>query len=56
MTDYPKSEFPDLRLHNQEVWLIGERRTTGEQKYYLSNLPADASLKRLAAAIKDCAT
>jgi SRSO17 transposase len=36
----------------QEVWLIGERRTTGEQKYYLSNLPADASLKRLAAAIK----
>jgi SRSO17 transposase len=52
MTDYPKSEFPDLRLHNQEVWLIGERRTTGEQKYYLSNLPADASLKRLAAAIK----
>ena len=36
----------------QEVWLIGERRTTGEQKYYLSNLPADTTLKALAAAIK----
>ena len=36
----------------QEVWLVGERRTTGEQKYYLSNLPADATLKPLAAAIK----
>jgi SRSO17 transposase len=36
----------------QEVWLVGERRTTGEQKYYLSNLPADATLKMLAAAIK----
>src|SRR6201747_2453378 len=36
----------------QEVWLVGERRTTGEQKYYLSNLPAHATLKMLAAAIK----
>lgn len=36
----------------QEVWLVGERRTTGEQKYYLSNMPADATLKMLAAAIK----
>jgi SRSO17 transposase len=36
----------------QEVWLVGERRTTGEQKYYLSNLPADATLKMIAAAIK----
>lgn len=36
----------------QDVWLIGERRTTGEQKYYLSNLPADTTLKALAAAIK----
>jgi len=35
-----------------EVWLVGERRKTGEQKYYLSNLPADAALKTLAAAIK----
>jgi len=36
----------------QDVWLIGERRTTGEQKYYLSNLPADTTLQALAAAIK----
>ena len=35
-----------------EVWLVGERRTTGEQKYYLSNLPAETTLKTLAAAIK----
>jgi SRSO17 transposase len=36
----------------QDVWLIGERRKTGEQKYYLSNLPADTKLRALAAAIK----
>jgi SRSO17 transposase len=36
----------------QEVWLVGEKRKTGEQKYYLSNLPADTTLKALAAAIK----
>lgn len=36
----------------EEVWLVGERRESGEQKYYLSNLPADADLKTLASAIK----
>jgi SRSO17 transposase len=36
----------------EEVWLVGERRESGEQKYYLSNLPADADLKMLASAIK----
>ena len=35
-----------------EVWLVGERRSTGEQKYYVSNLPIDTTLKALAAAIK----
>jgi SRSO17 transposase len=35
-----------------EVWLVGERRTSGEQKYYLSNLPTDTPLKTLAGAIK----
>ncbi len=30
----------------------GQRRSTGEQKYYVSNLAADASLKMLAATIK----
>ena len=39
-------------LPGEEVWLVGERRSSGEQKYYLSNLPADVSLKRLASAIK----
>ena len=36
----------------QDVWFVDEKRTTGEQKYDLSNLPADATLKTLAAAIK----
>jgi SRSO17 transposase len=39
-------------MPGDEVWLAGERRSTGEQKYYVSNLPADASLKTLAATIK----
>jgi len=46
-------------LHNRvqcmpgdEVWLVGERRSTGEQKYYVSNLPADATIKMLVATIK----
>jgi len=32
-------------LPGDEVWLVGERRSTGEQKYYVSNLPVDATLK-----------
>ncbi len=39
-------------MPGDEVWLVGERRSTGEQKYYASNLPAETSLKQLAAAIK----
>jgi SRSO17 transposase len=39
-------------MPGDEVWLVGERRSTGEQKYYVSNLPAHATLKALAAAIK----
>ena len=39
-------------MPGDEVWLVGERRSTGEQKYYVSNLPADARLKMLAATIK----
>ncbi len=31
---------------------MGENRSTSERKYYLSNMPADASIKRLAGAIK----
>lgn len=48
------------RIHNKgqqhmpgdTAWLVGELRSTGEQKFYLSNLPSDANLKTLAAAIK----
>lgn len=39
-------------MPGDEVWLVGERRSTGEQKYYASNLPADATIKTLASAIK----
>jgi hypothetical protein len=39
-------------LNAVEGWLVGERRSTGEQKYYVSNLPADATVKTLAATIK----
>ena len=37
---------------DEEVWLVGEHRASGERKYYLSNLPPKASLRRLASAIK----
>ncbi len=40
------------RMPGDEVWLVGERRSTGEQKYYVSNLSTDATLKMLAATIK----
>jgi len=39
-------------MPGQEAWLIGEHRASGERKYYLSNLPATADLKTLAATIK----
>jgi SRSO17 transposase len=39
-------------LPGEEVWLVGEHRATGERKYYLSNLPLEASLETLAALIK----
>ena len=54
------ADGPPQRIHDkgmqhmpgEEAWLVGERRASGERKYYLSNLPADANLKTLAAAIK----
>ena len=39
-------------LPGEEVWLVGEWRSNGERKYYLSNLPPRTSLRALAAAIK----
>lgn len=35
-------------MPGDEAWLIGEHRTSGERKYYLSNLPANISLHTLA--------
>jgi SRSO17 transposase len=55
VADGHKHRMLDNRMQcmpGDEVWLVGERRSTGEQKYYVSNLPADTSLKRLAATIK----
>jgi SRSO17 transposase len=43
---------PAQHLPGEEAWVVGERRTSGETKYSLSNLPADTSLKMLAATIK----
>ena len=39
-------------LPGDEVWLVGEHRSSGERKYYLSNLPPDTPLKQLASLIK----
>ena len=39
-------------LPSEEVWLVGERRASGETKYYLANLPAETPLQELAATIK----
>jgi len=36
----------------EELWLVGEHRTSGERKYYLASLPAGADLKTLASVIK----
>lgn len=38
-------------MPGEEAWLVGEWRSNDERKYYLSNLPADTTLKALAAAI-----
>jgi hypothetical protein len=39
-------------MPGDEVWLVGERRSTGEQQYCVSDLPADASLGTFAARSK----
>src|ERR1700716_1193796 len=55
VADGHKHRMLDNRMQcmpGDEVWLVGERRSTGEQKYYVSNLPADATIKTLAATIK----
>ena len=55
IADGPKHRVFDKgveRMPGDEVWILGERRSSGEQKYYISNLPADVSLKTLAATVK----
>jgi SRSO17 transposase len=39
-------------MPGEEAWLVGEHRSSGERKYYLSNLPADTPIKDVAGAIK----
>src|SRR5690606_8472476 len=39
-------------MPGEEAWLVGEHRSSGERKYYLSNLPADTPVKGIAGAIK----
>jgi hypothetical protein len=39
-------------MPGDEAGLIGERRASGERKYYVSNLPADTPIKTLASTIK----
>jgi SRSO17 transposase len=54
------ADGPEVRLQGRtgqhlpgdEVWLVGEHRLSGEYKYYLSNLPPDTTLTRLASTIK----
>lgn len=39
-------------MPGEEAWLVGERRSNGECKYYLSNLPIETAIRELAGAIK----
>jgi SRSO17 transposase len=55
VADGPPQRIRDMdaqHLPGEEVWVIGEHRSNGERKYYLSNLLVDTSLKQLAGAIK----
>ena len=55
VADGPPQRIGDKGIQHmpgQEVRLVGERRASGEQKYYLASLSADAGLKTLAVAIK----
>ena len=55
VADGPTQRIHDMgaqHLPGEAVWVVGEHRSTGERKYYLSNLPADTPLKQIAGAIK----
>ena len=55
VADGPTQRIRDMggqHMPGDEAWLIGERRSSGERKYYLSNLPIDKPIKALASTIK----
>lgn len=55
IADGPPQRIRDMgaqHMPGEEAWLVGERRSSGERKYYLSNLPVGTPLRALAAAIK----
>ena len=55
VADGPPQRIRDMggqHMPGDEAWLIGERRSSGEHKYYLSNLPVDTTIKVLASTIK----
>jgi SRSO17 transposase len=55
VADGPPQRIRDMgaqHMPGEEVWLIGERRSNGERKYHLSNLPPQTPLRTLAATIK----
>lgn len=55
IADGPTQRIGDMgnqHMPGEEAWLVGERRAGGERKFYLANLPADTSMRALAAAIK----
>jgi SRSO17 transposase len=51
VADGPQSQTGH-RLPGEELWLVGERRSSGERKYYLASHPAGTPLQTLAATIK----
>lgn len=55
IADGPPQRIKDKgqqHLPGEEVWLIGEHRSSGEKKYYLANLSVGTNLRQLAAAVK----
>ena len=51
VADGPIARRP-LHQQEEEVWLVGEWRSSGERKFYLTNIPCGHSLKTLTATLK----
>ena len=55
VADGPPQRIGDMgaqHMPGEGAWLVGERRASGERKYYLANLPPETGLRSLAAAVK----